>query len=259
MFVTRIVVAVLAAAVLAGCAAADTTRDGERIGGTGSVRDDTSPAASGSVTELATGGALLRAGDLPDGYVTLDRQVVTTSDRYWGGSWDDDDGWGDDGCRWLLEGVTSPVEPSGRAWGPGRPDMHGAVVFARGAFGPYVTDDVASWADPSTAQAAVDGFADLADRCSTWGGDDWTGVRGDITVTRLPAPADVDGVDGSTALRLHATADAGLTVGLTSDVIAVRRGAAVALVTYTRFDARRDDLRLGPLAATAAARLAAVS
>ena len=95
MFVTRIVVAVLAAAVLAGCAAGDTTRDGERIGGTGSVRDDTSPAASGSVTELATGRALLRAGDLPGGYVTLDRQVVTTSDRYWGGSWDDDDGWGD--------------------------------------------------------------------------------------------------------------------------------------------------------------------
>jgi hypothetical protein len=241
MFVTRIVVAVLAAAVLAGCAVGDTTRDSEGIGGNGSV--------------LATDGALLRAGDLPDGYLTLDRQVLTTSDRYWGDPWGDD-GWGDDGCRWLLQAATSPVEPSGHAWGPGRPDVHGAVVFARGAIGPYVTHDVATWADAFTAQAAVDEFADLADRCSTWDGDDWTGVRGDINVTRLPAP---DGVDDTTALRVHATADAGITVGLTSDVIAVRRGAAVAVVTYTRFDARRDDLHLGPLAATAAARLAAVS
>ena len=140
--------------------------------------------------------------------------------------------------------------------------MHGAVVFARGTFGPYVTHDVATWADPVTAQAAVDEFAGLADRCSSWDGDDWTGVRGDISVTRLSASADVDrvaGVGDTTALRVHATADAGLTVGLTSDVIAVRHGAAVAIVTYTRFDARRDKLRLGPLVATAAARLAAVS
>lgn len=106
---------------LAGCATGDTTSDSERIGGTGSVLDDTSTATSGSLTELAADRALLRAGDLPDGYVT------------------------------------------------------------------------------------------------------------------------------------HAR------VGLTSDVIAVRRGAAVALVTDNRFDARRDELRLGPLAATAAARLAAVS
>lgn len=257
MFVTRIVVAVLAAAVLAGCAVGDTTRDSGRIGGTGSLPDNTSTATSGSPTELATDQALLRASELPDGYVTLDRQVVTTSDRYWGDPWGDD-GWGDDGCRWLLEGATSPVEPSGLAWGPGRPDVHGAVVFARGAFGPYVTHDVATWADPVTAQAAVDEVADLADRCNTWDGDDWTGVRGDINVTQQPAPDGVDGVD-TTALRVHATADAGLTVAVTSDVIAVRRGAAVAIVTYTRFDARRDELRLGPLVATAAARLAAVS
>ncbi len=137
--------------------------------------------------------------------------------------------------------------------------MHGAVVFARGAFGPYVTHDVATWADPFTARAAVDELAQLADRCSTWDGDDWTGVRGDIDVTRLPVPDGADGVDDTTALRVHATAHAGITVALTSDVIAVRRGAAVAIVTYTRFDPRRDELRLGPLVATAAAHLAAVS
>jgi hypothetical protein len=255
MFVIRIVVAVLAAALLAGCAVGDTTRDSERIDGTGSVLGGTSTASSGSPTEQATDRALLRAGDLPDGYLTLDRQVLTTSDRYWGDLWGDD-GWGDDGCRWLLQGATSPVEPSGHAWGPGRPDVHGAAVFARGALGPYVTHDVATWADAFTAQAAVDEFADLADRCSRWNGDDWTGVRGDINVTRRPAP---DGVDDTTALRVHATADAGIAVALTSDVIAVRRGAAVAIVTYTRFDARRDGLRLGPLVAAVAAHLAAVS
>ena len=91
------------------------------------------------------------------------------------------------------------------------------------------------------------------------GGDCWTGVRRDIDVTRLPAPDGVAGVHDTTALQVHATADAGITVALISDVIAVHRGAAVAIVTYTRFDARRDDLRLDALVATAAARLAAVA
>ena len=58
---------------------------------------------------------------------------------------------------------------------------------------------------------------------------------------------------------MHATADAGLTVAFTSDVIALRRGAAVAIFTCTRFDARRDDLNLGPVLAIAATRLAALS
>ena len=115
------------------------------------------------------------------------------------------------------------------------------------------------WADPFTAQAAVDEFADLADRCNAWDGDNWTGVHGDINVTQQPARCRRR--YDTTALRVHATADAGLTVAqLTSDVIAVRRGAAVAIVTYTRFDARRDELRLGPPRRhPLAARLAAVA
>jgi len=86
------------AAVLAGCAVGDTARDSERIAdSTGSVLDDTSIGANGSPAEQATDWALLRAGDLPDGYDTLDRQVATTSARYWGGPWGDD--------RWATTGA----------------------------------------------------------------------------------------------------------------------------------------------------------
>ena len=187
MFVPRIVVAVLAAAVLAGCAVGDTTRDSERIGGTGSVLGGTSTASSGSPTEQATDRALLRAGDLPDGYLTLDRQVLTTSDRSWG------DPWGDDGLgRRRMPLAARRRHLTGRAVRPRvgtRPARRARRRRVRARRVRAVCHPRRRHLGRRVHRAGRRRrLADLADLCSVWDGDDSTGVRGDINVARRPPP-----------------------------------------------------------------------